>query len=193
MDGLRAGSEACPLTSRRHISLDTIAEFLAGELDEERVSDLVWGLVLCDIDGAEPLKPRTIASAGFAPLPRAFTLLKLVFLDFRENQPPRHVLPSELFEKLRLVRPSPAVLAQLRVGDVPEACRTAARRLRASGFEPLPHAYSGGPSRDEDWTDTKCNLAVSRRIAASLLFPVRHQEIISLCEIVLHPLKPDKS
>jgi CRISPR-associated protein Csx17 len=191
LDGLRAGSESRPLASTRHISLGTVADFLAGELDEERVSDLMWGLVLCGLIGAERHNPRTVASVKFLPLPRAFALLKLIFLDLPENQPPRNALPTELFEKLRLARPSPEILAQLRIGGVPEACRIAARRLRASGFKPFPHACSGGPPRDEEWIDTNCDPAASRRIAASLLFPVRAHEISSLCEIVLHPFKPD--
>jgi CRISPR-associated protein Csx17 len=191
-DGLRAGSESRPLTSTRRVSLDTVAEFLAGELDAERISDLMWGLVLCDLSGSERLQQR-IASAEIPPLPRAFALLKLLFLGLPKKRLPGSSLPTELFEKLQLLRPDPAILAQLRTGHVPEACQIAVRRLRACGFEPLPRAHSGGRSRAEDWIDTTCDPAASRRIAAGLLFPIRGQEITSLCEIVLHPLQENNS
>jgi CRISPR-associated protein Csx17 len=189
MDGLRAGNDSRPLASARRVSLESVAAFLASDLDDERIADLTWGLILCNTADAERLQPHGKASADLPAMPRAFALLKLLFLDLPKKGYIASALPSELFEKLRRLRPEPAILAQLRVGDVPEACRIAARRLRAVGFQPLPHRRSGARSRAEDWTDTTCDPAAGRRIAAALLFPVRNHEIITLCDMVLRPLE----
>jgi CRISPR-associated protein Csx17 len=191
MDAARAGADSRPFASFHRVSLDTVEAFLAGELDEERVADLVWGLVLCDTAEAEGLHPRAGGSAELPPIPRAFALLKLLFISLPGKRLPGSQITTDLFEKLRLLRPDPAILALLRTGDVPEACRLAARRLRIAGFQPRPHPRSGGYSRDEEWIDTACDSAMSRRISAALLFPIRHRDVNALCKLVCRPLQPN--
>jgi len=189
MDAARAGADSRPFASFHRVSLDTVEAFLAGELDEERVADLVWGLVLCDTAEAEGLHPRAGGSAELPPIPRAFALLKLVFLDLPAERSPGHPIPPELFEKLRGLRLDSVILALLRTVAVPEACRLAAQRLRIVGLQPRPRARSGGGTRDEEWIDTACDSATSRRVAAALLFPVRHRDVLTLCELVCRPLQ----
>lgn len=191
MESSRAGTDSRPLASEHRVSLSTIAAFLARELDEARISALIWGLILCDTDEAEHLEPSVGDSVELQPIPRAFALLKLLFVDLPTKGALGSSIPLELFEKLRLLRPDPLILALLRTADVPEACRLAARRLRIAGFQPRPHARSGGYPRDEEWIDTACDLATSRRIAAALLFPIRHRDVIALCELVCRPLQPN--
>ena len=189
MDGLRAGSESRPLASRHRVSLETVAAFLAGDLDENRISELTWGFILCDTEKAESFQSQTNEDDEPLPLPRAFALLKLLFLGFRGERVPGDPLAPELFEKLGLLRPDPSILTLLRSGDVPAACCIAARRIRASGLQPLPHARSGGRSRDEEWIDTACDPTTSSRLAAALLFPITRRSIVPLCEMVCRPLQ----
>jgi CRISPR-associated protein Csx17 len=48
MDGARRGGEHLPLASRFTASLGTVAAFIAGDLDDQRTEDLIWGLMLID-------------------------------------------------------------------------------------------------------------------------------------------------
>ncbi|RYD51668.1 MAG: type I-U CRISPR-associated protein Csx17, partial [Verrucomicrobiaceae bacterium] len=193
MDAQHAGDDSHPLFSRHRVSLDTVATYLARELDDERIAELTWGLILCDTKEAEPANAGNRASRDDMPLelplPRAWPLLKLLFLDLPKNRPPSSPVSPELFEKLCHIRPDPAILAQLRAGDVPSACRIAVRRLRAAGLQPLPTARSGERSHDDAWDDTRCNHATAWRIAAALLFPLRGRDISKLCTMVLRPLQ----
>ena len=189
MDGSRAGSDSRPLASSHRASLETVAAFLHGELDESRIAELTWGLLLCDTEEAAAVQPPSSAGTEIPPLPRAYALLKLLFLDLPAKQSLGSPLPPELSEKLRLLRPDPGILSLLRSGDVPAACRIAARRFRASGLQPRPHARSGGRSRDEEWIDTACDPTSSNRLAAALIFPITRRSIIALCEMVCRPLQ----
>ncbi len=77
MDGARAGCERLPLASAFTLSLDTVATFIAGEIDDERIEKLLWGLMLISDDGNRSLGAHR---SGEITIPRAYALLKLLFL-----------------------------------------------------------------------------------------------------------------
>ena len=77
MDGARAGCERLPLAARAVTPLDTVAAFIAGEIDDERIEKLLWGLMLISDAGNRRLEAR---GANETPIPRAYALLKLLFL-----------------------------------------------------------------------------------------------------------------
>jgi len=189
MDGLRAGSDSRPLASSHRVSLETITAFIGGELDEARISELIWGLILCNTGEAAPVQPPSLEATNILPLPRAFALLKLLFLDLPAKQSPGSLLPPELFEKLSFLYPDPGILSLLRTGDVPAACQIAARRFRASGLQPRPQARDGARRRDEEWAETACDPAASSRLAAALLLPIARPSAIPLYEMVCRPLQ----
>jgi CRISPR-associated protein Csx17 len=164
MDGERAGCKQLPLAARNFVSLSTVSQFLAGELDDRRIKELLWGLVLVDQE-RRPDKPSP-PSGGSGPLPRAYALLKL------------------LFDQEILIKPEPRVLALLSAGRVGEACQIAMRRLRASGLSPLPHPRSGGVVRDGDWKELDCLGADGQRLAAALLMPISKASIHELQRLV---------
>ena len=70
MDGERANCERLPLACRRSASLDAVAAFIAGEIDDERIEDLLWGFLLIDHRKDYPKLSRCIIDAP--PLPRSF-------------------------------------------------------------------------------------------------------------------------
>lgn len=193
MDGMRASSNSRPLYSKHCASRDAVAAFVAGDLDESRLSELIWGLLLCDTEAAARPESSSGDDVVSRPLPRAFALLKLLFLDLAEDRPSGNPLAPELYEKLHALRPEPAILALVRTGDVPGACRIAARRLRAVGLQPRPHARAGAHSRDEDWTNADCDPATSRRLAAGLLIPIDPGTVAELCEMICRPLQPNNA
>jgi CRISPR-associated protein Csx17 len=172
LDGARGGCEGLPLAFANGVPLDAVASFLSGQIDEQRLQSLLWGLMLTRHEGeAGSSAPFRFGDAS--PLPRAFALLKLLFLPFK--------LRTEAGEVF--IKPDPSILPLLRARRVAEACQIAMRRLRAGGLQPLPHRCQSGTDRDQTWFD-----AVpldGTRLAAALLFPVSHHEVETLCELAL--------
>jgi CRISPR-associated protein Csx17 len=172
MDGDKEGCENLPLAADNFVSLSTVSQFLAGELDDRRIEELLWGLVLVD---QERRPDKASPPSGWSgPLPRAYALLKLLFLPE----------PLKVGDQEILIKPEPRVLALLSAGRVGEACQIAMRRLRASGLSPLPHPRSGGVVRDRDWKELDCLGADGQRLAAALLMPISKDSIRQLQRLV---------
>lgn len=149
-----------------------MARLLVGDTDDERLADLLWGLIL--LRGAH-------GSAGGLPaaeppaLPRAYALLKLLFLPD----------PLDVSRTFVNVRPEPAVVNLLTSGRVGEACRIAARRLRAAGLVPMPHTRGKPGARDDDWEQAAHTGVDGHRLAAALLVPVAPSATATLRRLVL--------
>lgn len=198
MDGARAGCERLPLTSRYTAPLDAIAAFLAGDLDDQRIEELIWGLMLIDTRRRHPPRAgmnqsRDRQRAAPNPLPREYALLKLLFL-------PRPFVPERSGESLKwrlaflladgrmesglIVRPEPRILPLLRAGRVGEACRIAAQRLRVSGLPPMPGPLPTGVMRDDNWLEGAMDSRRARRLAAALLIPISSKSVNCLVNLV---------
>jgi CRISPR-associated protein Csx17 len=173
MDGDKQGCENLPLASGTFVSLSTVSQFLAGQLDDRRIEDLLWGLIL--VEQKTGLYAGQLADADAPPLPRAFPLLKLLFLP-----QPLHIDAQPL-----RVKPEPELVTLLAAGRIGKACRIAMRRLRASGLAPLPHPPSGGTARDADWMELDHLKADGHRLAASLLLPISRASVDELCLVVV--------
>jgi CRISPR-associated protein Csx17 len=165
MDANRKGCESLPLFSHRSASLDAVAKFIAGEVDEEKTEALLWGLMLIDQTKPLPSVPHW-RSEDCPPLPRSYALFKLLFLPF----------PIAAGEGDVVVRCEAGVLPLLRAGRIGDACSIAARRLRASGLVPLPHRTGRRTVRDNDWNGAEGTVD-PRRLGAALLFPVDKYDV----------------
>ncbi len=185
-DGERAGQATPLLASLLPVSLDDVSRFLAGQVDDLRLEELLWGFALAEAPtkGAAVVPVRGAGPAD--PLPRAYALLKLTLLPGRigwvaagERTVLRHFRRSDDEEGVT-VRQEPAMLARLRAGDVAGACDVAVRRLRSAGFVPLPGPWSDGSRRSVAFRQLS-----SERLLASLLFPINNQAIDVLGEMVL--------
>ncbi len=197
MDGHRNGCQNLPLgPARASLAASTaaISAFLRGELDERRVVDLLWGLMLADRpNSACNGQGLPICGASFdehvSQLPPLYCLLKLLFLprDLVVTQSRAgtiwNLAPSDE-RRTHRIRPEPAVLALLRSGRVGEAAAIAMRRLRASGLTPLPHRRSGGPSRDDVWREARLTPREGQRLAAALLIPIDSKAINTLVHAI---------
>lgn len=174
VDATRAGLEGLPLESRWPARVEDVAAFLAHQTDDVRLEEWLWGLMLIDLAGAsgKDLAPVEMNELP-PPVPRAYALLKLLFL------PGYCALPAE---NGRPLRAEPAILSHLRAQRLPEACQLAVRRLRASGYISLPGPAPGGRARMPDFSLPKPMLD---RLAAALLFPVSKPE--QLQALVLRP------
>jgi CRISPR-associated protein Csx17 len=173
-DGQRNGCTKLPLAAVNFVSLNTVSRFLAAELDEQRIEDLLWGLMLLPQTGGI-LKGLT-GHVDAPPLPRAYALLKLL------------CLPHTLTVKGQplTIKAEPSIITMLSAGQIGEACRTAMRRLRASGLSPMPHPHSGGAMRDSDWKELDNLGHNSSRLAGALLLPLSYGSLERLQELVVH-------
>lgn len=179
MDGERNGCKDLPLAASKFVSLGTMSRFLAGELDERRIEDLLWGLML--LPQAPGRSSRPLDDANAPPLPRAYALLKLLFLP----------QPLKADGLTVAIKPEPSVVSLLTAGRVGEACRVAMRRLRASGLSPLPHPRSGGVVRDTDWQELDNLSGEGQRLAAALLLPLHDADVNQLRKLVARETAPE--
>ncbi len=185
MDGQRVGCARLPIASSFAVPHNVVAAFLDGSLDEQRIQNLIWGLMLIEHRGIQ-------ATAGYKapdlPISRTYALLKLLFL-------PRSIVADRTTDKLswRLVgnseagitiRPEPRILSLLQAGRVGEACRIAAQRLRVSGLTPMPGGGPDGKTRDNTWSEYAVNHRAAQRLAAALAIPVGSQSVNHLVHLV---------
>ncbi len=193
MDGQRAGCHQLPLASPFHLSLEAVAAFLAGEIDEERAENLLWGLMLINPRKKGDRMVKHFAQiADASTLPRDYALLKLLFL-------PQPLVPERLGDHVRwrlartndndqadrlAIRSEPRIIPLLRAGRVGEACRIAAQRLRISGLPPMPGPQPSGAKRDSTWEDRQIEHGHGQRLAAALLFPVSSISVNRLVNLV---------
>ncbi|GIK15616.1 MAG: hypothetical protein BroJett003_05800 [Planctomycetota bacterium] len=193
MDGERAGCQRLPLDSPFSVPLDVIAAFIAGELDDARIEELIWGLMLIDTPRGD-LAPagmnqsRDGQRADPNPLPREYALLKLLFL-------PRPLVAERSGDKVYcrlarngesgiVIRPEPRILPLLRAGRIGEACRIAAQRLRVSGLPPMPGPLLTGVMRDGAWAERIIEPRRAQRLAAALLIPISSKSVNRFVHLV---------
>jgi len=188
MDGDRAGCENLPLASEARAPLSGIADFIAGDLDDRRIEDLLWGLVLVNPSQHKPNLDDD------AQVPAAYALLKLLFLprplviERRDNGQVFARLAGPEENGIR-IRPEPRIPHLLRAGRLGEACAIAMRRLRASGLAPMPRVRAGR-TRDGDWEELDRLGAAGldpTRLAAALLIPISERAVSRLVALVTRP------
>lgn len=197
LDGARAGCKNPPLDFKRGVSLDAIALFIAGGLDDRRIEDLLRGLMLIDHRQKYPEGLTPVAIEHAPPLPREYALLKLLYLPrpivrqwdgdyqrwkWRLVRTTKTSDGKTTQEEGLAIRPEPRVLPLLRGGRVNEACRIAYQRLRASGLSPLPGPTSSGVCRAPDW---ELDPSVKpERLAGALFLPVGDAVVNQLIQMV---------
>ncbi len=158
------------VAGRRRASLTAVAAFLTRKsdnsymTDDAYIEDLLRGLALIDWKRASRAGRTHSAITVPAALPRAYALLKLLFL--RDGELRRGSL------KPIIIKHEPRVIPLLRATRVDEAIEIAARRLRATGLAPLDQHFHFNP---EDGT----------RLAAALLVPVESRAASALARLVL--------
>jgi CRISPR-associated protein Csx17 len=191
MDGARAGCARPPLAAHFTAPLGAIARFIAGETDDARIEDLIWGLMLLRDDKSQPIEPHEAAPG--APIPTAYALLKLLFLprplviEHGRDGLPRARL-AHANESGIAIYAEPSLPALLRAGQLGQACIVAMRRLRASGLDPLPGPIRGLRVRDREWgeLDRMGSAGLDpQRLAAALLIPISDTAVNRLLRLVI--------
>lgn len=194
MDGERKSSQFLPIDAPCTVSLQSIEKFIHGDVDDDKIEQLIWGLTLID-------RPYVDFSSSFTPtpaeLPRAYPLLKLIYLpkplvaarkqegktDYRFAKTIKGKTENGIS-----IYAEPVVLSHLQSGRLGEACKMAMRRLRASGVDPAPKPIRGQRMRDKDWSelDNMGSAAISPvRLAAALLMPINNFTLNRLAQLVI--------
>jgi CRISPR-associated protein Csx17 len=172
LDGTRLQCQRLPFAYRAPASLDAVAQFIAGEVDDRRIDSLLWAFLPVEIpDRAVSRRERVVAP----PLPRAYALLKLSFLPY----------PIEIDAEKHPVSPERAILSLLGSNRLKEACDLALRRLRVTGLRPLGESRVGTARRDTAAAFSEGCTVSGQRLAASLLIPISESAVGALCRAVL--------
>ena len=170
----RQGAASHPLVAgSQFAALRSIAAFLKDETDDKLIEDYLFGLVLIDWKQRDVNKePQSQGEVDVpADLPRAYALLKLLFLP---NGRFRRAAQSEP----KIIKHEPAIVPLLRANRVREALELAARRLKSSGLTPLAdNFYFDGQN--------------GARLAAALLIPIYDQAVFALADSVLRKPKTE--
>jgi CRISPR-associated protein Csx17 len=190
IDASRATGEGLPLWSSAGAEFRDLLRLWHGDLDAERVEDLIHALALVDFiprrigsAGRQVEQPEDRGSADRAAgyqadfdaaceLPRAYALLKLCFVG--GWLPPR---PTPTGAAMRagdekFPPMAPEILNLLLAGKVSDALTVAARRLRAKGYPPIV------PDRAFRTGEFTATTAEGPRLASLLLVPVRRPGIL---------------
>jgi CRISPR-associated protein Csx17 len=205
MDGQRFGCEYIPIWSRFPVHLKEISEFIADELDDERISELIWGMMLIrNKANKHEMQSRTVKelfqscgqrqATGLSVL-RAYALLKLLFLAGPLVE--KHTMKDKTAARLSnwdrqseiIIPPEPSIPNLLRGRRIGEACTIAMRRLRASGLSPIPRPIRSRGLRDNDWLElnhTGEYMIDPLRLTAALLIPISRDAERKLKRLVIY-------
>jgi CRISPR-associated protein Csx17 len=181
IDAEKLGCKDLPLLSPYKASVDAVSAYIAGDVDDRRIEELLWGMVLVNHSklSGEPRSPgRSEKEHGdaesLAVMPRSYALLKLLFLSGAL------VTGNGTIN----VRPEPSIMSLLRAGRTAGACAIASRRLRASGLTTMTHRKGAEPFNELDW---QTDAVDSMRLGAALLFPISASSVDSLRKMVVRP------
>lgn len=143
LDAERLSCKVNPLGARVSLSSDDIARFISGDVDQEEVECLLFGLTWIDWSKGPPDQGWDERNDG-GPLPRSWVVLKWLFLPG----------PNE-------IRAEEAIVPLLCANRIAEACEVAQRRLRCEDMRPRQIGFENS---DEP--------GYGVRLAASLLLPI---------------------
>lgn len=166
LDWKRLSLPCLPIVSNRAASPAAIARFISGELEDDRIERLLWGLISCRI----PWKP---ASRSLAEIPRSYAMLKLCFPGLSPNHDYTDARHRTFLEVACTVRPEPRTFNLVRASRLGEALAFATHRLRSSGLTPAPIRWEG----EQTGIDPI-------RLAAALLIPVEPASLANLWKLV---------
>lgn len=164
----KAGTRGWPDISPRHAELENITAFIESRVDEELLTDLLWGIACVD--------HANVASNAQANVQN----------DRRMDQEAA-VVPSAFYAFLKLCHHRrsqdaiplvPAMLHRAMNRDGETAAELAIRRLRASGHSPLVDSL---PVHGD----------LARRTAAAMLFPISDSDFWKLKQTITHKPKEE--
>lgn len=181
LEGKMKGSDFTPIGGRVAVSLSDIGKFIRGEVNDKKISDLMWGLSTIkwryydkERHGGDWNKRMDMM------IPRAYAFLKLLFIPGNlsfENKS----WGISYDEKKGIHLPSSPEILRVIDTQQDKAFELVTRRLKSSGLTPL-----GVRRNTVTAPDFNVNKEDMERIVASLLIPIWQYN--RLFELVLQPL-----
>ncbi len=178
MEANRVGLTGVPLDTRVYASRQDVAAFSDGDIDDDKLNDLLWGC-LCIESPTSPVAPESID----AELPFEFSVPRLLLREsnykasgdrrIRSNDAPNAKPHPDVFHALSTGRPD----------AVRHCVDLAARRLQAGGL--LVHGYRNRRQAGQSLA-IQSTLSAERLLAA-MLFPLSDSDLVQIANSVLSP------
>lgn len=199
MEAFRAGQMGVPLDAapspgdrKREIICPTplahVLAFLRGELDDEKLHDLIWGLAAIDWRAVErrvPDRPEPDLE-----IPTEFGLPRLLVNPLSLVPNGSHWGLAE-GESEHATKHDPDVFHALAAGRG-EAVERAARRLRSGGLTAAGHRNRQTGLRSLAAVSPHLRPGHSARLLASMLFPLSNRDLGRVADAVLYPPEPQE-
>ncbi|RLS53122.1 MAG: type I-U CRISPR-associated protein Csx17 [Planctomycetota bacterium] len=198
MEAFRAGEEGVPISSNHPARLDHVMQFLNDRIDEDKLADLIWGMLGINWDQvvAPPdEKPQM-------PVPMEYGIPKLLVMKrsfgskriIRKVPKPNHPNSKLIWNITKdpnlnaNAKPDPNVFHPLSSGRsnseaVRECVDRAALRLKAGGL--LVHGYQN--RRQSGRTLAITSSIPPERLLAAMLFPLSNNDLCRIANSVLSP------
>jgi CRISPR-associated protein Csx17 len=193
MEAFRAGLAGVPLDAPCPACLDDVIAFLSRETDDDKLSDLLWGLLGLDWAGVTsertPKPQRRVPPEYGIPRllvqERGFVQKRVPVSNPRPNKPPTHVVWRLSKEIEPNARPDPPVFDALtsnRQDAVSEGVSRAALRLKSSGL-----IVTGYRNRQQMGRQLGVVSAVRpEQLLAAMLFPLSDHDLVRIANTVLY-------
>lgn len=178
LDAFRHGHGWVPLGSSRRAHLSDVVAFLQGRTDDEKISDLMWGLL--GVDLLQPTEARTDD--------RCSAMVPIEYCAIRLLVEPLSLRAVDGFWRWDPSVPPPATgaeafhaLASGRRDAVESALLAALRRLSMQGFQPLGTRFRKGQAPS---VPLLTNIGATR-LLASMLFPLSQNDRACIADTIL--------
>jgi CRISPR-associated protein Csx17 len=179
MEAFRAGQTGVPMESPRPARLADVIAFLNGETDDDKLHDLLWGLLAVDFP-PDLVHPQ---SEG-ADIPFEFGVPRLLVQENGFVPHGRYWHRTDDIEAN--ARPDPDVFHILAAGwrnVIGECVDRAARRLKSGGL-----LVTGYRNRRQAGKSLGVVSAVRpERLLAAMLFPLSHHDLERIANAILYP------
>jgi CRISPR-associated protein Csx17 len=178
MESFRAGFAGVPLVSPRSAKLDDVIAFLRGDTDDDKLHDLIWGLIAIEYPSA-----CTANDPNEREVPFEFGVPRLLV---QERSFVKKGKRWKLSNDEPSAKPDPDVFHLLVSGqsDAVEQCITrAAQRLMAGGL--LVNGYRNRRLLGQPISIT--SVFHPERLLAAMLFPLSDHDLTLVANSVLYP------
>jgi CRISPR-associated protein Csx17 len=196
MESFRSGLVGIPLFSRRPARLDDVLTFLNEETDDDKLHDLLWGLLALDwskVEKQKPMKPTRHLPFEFG-VPRLLVQARS-FAPRRVSIPhpqtgvirPRMVWQISKDAKAN-AKPDPELFQTLASSqsDAIQQCVTrAAQHLKSGGL--LVTGYRNRIQAGKPLKIISPGVGRAERLLASMLFPLSDYDLVRIANAVLYP------
>lgn len=180
MEAFRAGVDGIPIESAMYARLDDVAAFLREETNDERLNDLLWG-ILC----VQHPREQNVPAHSDASVPFEYAVPRLLIQEGQINY------TDGAYEWIAQpdvanAKPDPNVLHALSTGQrtaIRDCVDRAALRLKSGGL--LIHGYrnSGRVGKSLDFESS----IPPERLLAAMLFPLSNRDLSRIANFVLSP------